>query len=86
MIYKKADNMKRSKLFYQNFNVNGYKWAFWDEDLDAHCFTRKNEDGTFSTCYLWESDFDEIGQYKTDAKLSLENNLSRIGKHQLKRF
>ena len=61
--------MKRSKLFYQNFKVNGYSWAFWDEGLDAHCFTRKNEDGTFLTCYLWESDFDEIGQYKTDAEL-----------------
>ena len=78
--------MKRSKQFYQDFKVNGYKWAFWDEDLDLHCFTRKNENGTFSTCYLWEADFNDIGQYKTDAELSLENNLSRIGKHQLKRF
>lgn len=78
--------MKRSKQFYQNFKVNGYKWSYWDEDLDAHCFTRKNEDGTFSTCYLYESDFDEIGQYKTNAELLLENNLSRIGKYQLKRF
>lgn len=79
--------MKRSKLFYQNFNVNGYKWAFWDEDLDAHCFTRKNEDGTFSTCYLWESDLDENGNgyFKTAAEYCLNNNLSRIGKHQLKR-
>ena len=78
--------MKRSKVFYQNFKVNGYKWVFWDEDFKAHCFQRKNEDGTFSSCYVWESDFDITDHYKTNAELMLDNNLSCIGKHQFKRF
>ena len=66
--------MKRSKVFYQNFGANGYKWSFWDEDLNAHCFTKQNSNGSFSSCYLWESDLDNIAS----GLFLLQNNYSRI--------